>query len=109
MIYHRNSSIKQNYCQSRGNIGDGQSTIREYELLTKEIKWIIDDFDAVAEYAVFWHEHDSRQRRMNSKVEQSAYLLDVQRVDSDPNDQHQEKIKVPTLTNSLGENFWLQL
>ena len=93
-----------------------QALTREHELLSSEIKRIIegfpkendDGFDAEPGHAAFKHYQQLREKRMNLEVEQSIYFLDEQRVDGDPNRQQQEEIIAPTLTRSLGEDFLLQ-
>ena len=92
-----------------------QSLTREYELLSTEIKRIIDGFprenddgfDAEPGHAAFKHYQDLREKRMNLEAEQSIYFLDEQRVEGDSN-KDQEEIVAPTLTRSLGEDFLLQ-
>ncbi|CAF5165510.1 unnamed protein product, partial [Rotaria magnacalcarata] len=76
-----------------------QSTNREREIFTDEIKHIIEEFK---------HYNELREKRLNLEVEQSIYFLGVQRVEGEIKEQ-EEEIIAPTLTRSLGEDFSLQL
>ncbi|CAM4846981.1 unnamed protein product [Rotaria magnacalcarata] len=65
-----------------------QSLGREHELLTNEIKRIIDGFpnenddgfDAEAGCAAFKQYHELREKRFNLETDQSIYFLDAQRI-----------------------------
>ncbi|CAF3415897.1 unnamed protein product [Rotaria socialis] len=91
-----------------------QSLEREYELLSNEIKRIIqgfpsendDGFDAEAGCAAFKQYHQLRQKRFDLEVKQSCYFLAGQRVEGEQN--NPELFAVPTLIRSLGEDFLLQ-
>ena len=91
-----------------------QCCTREYELLSDEIKRIIDgfpkenddDMDTEAGHAAFKQYHDTRQKRFKLEAEQSIYFLVEQRVEGESN--QQEESVAPTLTRSLGEAFSLQ-
>ncbi|CAF3295340.1 unnamed protein product, partial [Rotaria sp. Silwood2] len=64
-----------------------QSAAREYEILSDEIKSIVerfpqendDGFDAEPGYAAFKQYHELRQKRMKLEIEQSFYFLSEQR------------------------------
>ena len=92
-----------------------QSLGREYQLLTDEIKRMVDcfpqanddGFDAEPGYAAFKHYHESREKRMTIEIEKLLYFLDEQRVEGSVN-QQQEPVVAPTLIRSLGEEFSLQ-
>ncbi|CAM4928316.1 unnamed protein product [Rotaria socialis] len=95
-----------------------QSTNRECEILTDEIKHIIEGFprnteendeqvDAESGYTEFKHYNELREKRLNLEAEQSIYFLEVQRVEGEIKEQ-EEEIIAPTLTRSLGEDFSLQ-
>ncbi|CAM2728605.1 unnamed protein product [Rotaria socialis] len=112
-----------------------QSLAREHELLSNEIKRIIEgfpkkgkkkigdddsnaeasaeasfdaeaDFDTEAGFAAFKQYHQLRQQRFDLEVNQSCYFLDEQRVENEQN--NPELVAVPTLIRSLGEDFLLQ-
>jgi hypothetical protein len=91
-----------------------QSTTREHELLSNEIKRIIEGFpkdtwndvDCEAGYAAFKHYNQLREKRMNLEAEQMIYFLDEQRVEGET--EEQQLVVAPTLTRSLGEDFLLQ-
>ncbi|CAF4876470.1 unnamed protein product [Rotaria socialis] len=96
-----------------------QSTNRECEILTDEIKHIIEGFprnteendeqvDAESGYTEFKHYNELREKRLNLEAEQSIYFLEVQRVEGEIKEQ-EEEIIAATLTRSLGEDFSLQL
>ena len=61
-----------------------QSLGREYQLLTDEIKRMVDcfpqanddGFDAEPGYAAFKHYHELREKRMKTEIEKSLYFLD---------------------------------
>jgi hypothetical protein len=88
-----------------------QSMGRENELLTNEIKRIIDGFpqenddgfDAEAGYAAFKQYHELREKRINLEIQRSIYFLDEQRVEV--NSIYQKEVTAPTLVRSLGEDF----
>ncbi|CAF1675490.1 unnamed protein product, partial [Rotaria magnacalcarata] len=92
-----------------------QSLARENELLSNEIKRIIegfpsendDGFDAEAGCAAFKQYHELREKRFNLENDQSIYFLVEQRVEGEQN--NPEPVAVPTLIRSLGEDFSLQL
>ena len=92
-----------------------QSLGREYELLTEEIKRMVDcfpqdnddGFDAEPGYAAFKQYHELREKRMKIEIERSLHFLDEQRVEGNVN-QQQEPVVAPTLIRSLGEEFSLQ-
>ncbi|CAF2059955.1 unnamed protein product, partial [Rotaria magnacalcarata] len=90
-----------------------QSTNRECEILTDEIKHIIEGFprnteendeqvDAESGYTDFKHYNELREKILNLEAEQSIYFLEVQRVEGKIKEQ-EEEIIAPTLTRSLGE------
>ncbi|CAF2019601.1 unnamed protein product [Rotaria magnacalcarata] len=91
-----------------------QSLGREHELLTNEIKRIIegfpqendDGFDAEAGCAAFKQYHELREKRFNLETDQSIYFLDEQRVEDEDN--NQVPVTTLTLIRSLGEDFLLQ-
>jgi hypothetical protein len=112
-----------------------QSSAREHELLSNEIKRIIEGFpkkekkkkgddnsnaeasaeasfdaeagfDTEAGFAAFKQYHQLRQKRFDLEVNQSCYFLDEQRVEGEQN--NPELVAVPTLIRSLGEDFLLQ-
>ncbi|CAF4794312.1 unnamed protein product [Rotaria sp. Silwood2] len=92
-----------------------QTSARENELLSNEIKRIIegfpqdnnDGFDAEPGYAAFKHYYNLREKRLNLEAEQSIHFLSEQQVEGNPNDLEQE-ISAPTLVRSLGKEFLLQ-
>ncbi|CAF4270169.1 unnamed protein product, partial [Rotaria sordida] len=92
-----------------------QLAARENEILSNEIKGIIerfpqendDGFDAEPGYAAFKQYHELREKRMKLEIEQSLYFLFEQRVESETNNP-EEEIIAPTLIRSLGEDFLLQ-
>ncbi|CAF4181423.1 unnamed protein product, partial [Rotaria sordida] len=81
-----------------------QSTARENEILSDEIKGIIerfpqendDGFDAEPGYAAFQQYYELREKRMKLEVEQSLYFLFEQRVEGEINNS-EEEIIAPTL------------
>ncbi|CAF4595994.1 unnamed protein product [Rotaria socialis] len=90
-----------------------QSTNRECEILTDEIKHIIEGFprnteendeqvDAESGYTEFKHYNELREKRLNLEAEQSIYFLEVQRVEGEIKEQ-EEEIIAPTLTRSNGK------
>ena len=91
-----------------------QTTTREHELLSNEIKRIIegfpketdDGFDTEPGHAAFKHYNQLRAKRMNLEAEQMVYFLDEQRVEGET--EQQDLVVAPTLTRSLGEDFLLQ-
>ncbi|CAF5037176.1 unnamed protein product, partial [Rotaria sp. Silwood1] len=93
-----------------------QSVTRENELLSNEIKRIIegfpqdndDGFDAEPGYSAFKHYHNLREKRLNLEAEQSILFLSEQQVEGDTNDPQQQEIIAPTLIRSLGKEFLLQ-
>ncbi|CAF1212260.1 unnamed protein product [Rotaria sordida] len=93
-----------------------QSAARENEILSNEIKGIIerfpnendDGFDAEPGFAAFKQYHELREKRMKLEIEQSLYFLFEQRVESEVNNPEEEEIVAPTLIRSLGEDFLLQ-
>ncbi|CAF4927915.1 unnamed protein product, partial [Rotaria sp. Silwood2] len=91
-----------------------QSAARENEVLSNEIKGIIDrfpqdnddGFDAEPGYAAFKQYHEIREKRIKLEIEQSLHFLFKQQVEGDINNlQIQEQIIAPTITRSLGEDF----
>ncbi|CAF4731943.1 unnamed protein product, partial [Rotaria sp. Silwood2] len=70
-----------------------QSLTRENELLSNEIKRIIegfpqdndDGFDAEPGYKAFKHYHNLRGKRLNLEAEQSIHFLSEQQVEGDTN------------------------
>jgi len=92
-----------------------QSAARENEVLSNEIKGIVDrfpqenddGFDAEPGFAAFKQYHELRQKRMKLEIEQSMYFLFEQRVEGETNNP-EEEIVAPTLIRSLGEDFLLQ-
>ncbi|CAF3299560.1 unnamed protein product [Rotaria sp. Silwood2] len=94
-----------------------QSACREYEILSNEIKGVVerfpqdndDGFDAEPGYAAFKQYHELREKRMKLEIEQSMHFLSEQQVEGDTNNlQIQEEIIAPTVIRSLGEDFLLQ-
>jgi hypothetical protein len=85
------------------------------KILTNEIKQIIEGFpkendkelDADPGYLAFKYYDELREKRFNLEAEQSIYFLEKQRVEGEIKEQ--EEIIAPTLTQSLGEDFSLQL
>jgi hypothetical protein len=93
-----------------------QSITREKEILSNDIKQIIEGFpkenddeelDADPGYLAFKYYDELREKRLNLEAEQSIYFLEKQRVEGEIKEQ--EEIIAPTLTRSLGEDFSLQL
>ena len=94
-----------------------QSVTREKEILTNEIKTILqgilqendERFNVEADLGsrAFKQYNDLREKRLNLEAEQSIYFLEEQRVEGELNEQ--EEIVAPTLTRSLGEDVLLQL
>ncbi|CAF5149860.1 unnamed protein product, partial [Rotaria sp. Silwood1] len=80
-----------------------QSLGRENELLSNEIKRVVEGFpqendegfDAEPGHAAFKQFHDLREKRLNLEAEQSIYFLSEERVEGDTN--NQEEIIAPTL------------
>ncbi|CAF4322460.1 unnamed protein product, partial [Rotaria sordida] len=93
-----------------------QSAARENEILSNEIKGIIerfpnendDGFDAEPGYAAFKQYYKLREKRMKLEIEQSLYFLFEQRVEGETNNREEEKVIASTLIRSLGEDFLLQ-
>ncbi|CAF4315075.1 unnamed protein product [Rotaria sordida] len=93
-----------------------QLAARENEILSNEIKGIIerfpnendDRFDAEPGYAAFKQYHELREKRMKLEIEQSLYFLFEQRVEGETNNPEEEEIIAPTLIRSVGEDFLLQ-
>ena len=95
-----------------------QALSREQELLSNEIRQIIEGFpkeneqdnpDSQPSFAAFKQYHELREKRMQLEVEQSIHFLEEQRVEGEPDNPEQPIIVAPTLTRSLGEDFLLQL
>ncbi|CAF4459950.1 unnamed protein product [Rotaria socialis] len=94
-----------------------QSTTREREIITDEMKNIIQDIlpenderfngEENPGSLAFKHYNDLREKRLNLEAEQSLYFLEEQQVEGEVNEQ--DEIVAPTLTRSLGEDFSLQL
>ncbi|CAF1139769.1 unnamed protein product [Rotaria sordida] len=82
-----------------------QLAARENEILSNEIKGIIerfpnendDRFDAEPGYAAFKQYHELREKRMKLEIEQSLYFLFEQRVEGETNNPEEEEIIAPTL------------
>ncbi|CAF4697219.1 unnamed protein product, partial [Rotaria sp. Silwood2] len=83
-----------------------QSACREYEILSNEIKGVVerfpqdndDGFDAEPGYAAFKQYHELREKRMKLEIEQSMHFLSEQQVEGDTNNlQIQEEIIAPTV------------
>ncbi|CAF4693977.1 unnamed protein product, partial [Rotaria sp. Silwood2] len=83
-----------------------QSAARENEILSNEIKGVVDrfpqdnddGFDAEPGYAAFKQYHELRQKRMKLEIEQSMHFLSEQQVEGDTNNlQIQEEIIAPTV------------
>jgi hypothetical protein len=90
-----------------------QACAREQELLSNEIKTIIEGIpkenDDEAGYAAFKQYHDLREKRFKLEAEQSVYFLVEQRVEGESNNnQEQEEIIAPALIRTLSEDFLLQ-
>ncbi|CAF2661454.1 unnamed protein product [Rotaria sp. Silwood2] len=94
-----------------------QSAARENEVLSDEIKGIVerfpqdndDGFDAEPGYAAFKQYHEFREKRIRIEIEQSLHFLFEQQVEGDTNNlQIQEETIAPTVIRSLGEDFLLQ-
>ena len=92
-----------------------QTCTREYELLTNEIKQIIDGIPRENEdevgHAAFIHYNELREKRFKLEADRSIYFLDEQRVEGElykDNQEEEEEIIAPTLVRSLGEDFLLQ-
>ncbi|CAF2070781.1 unnamed protein product, partial [Rotaria magnacalcarata] len=90
-----------------------QSTNRECEILTDEIKHIIEGFprnteendeqvDAESGYIEFKHYNELREKRLNLEAEQSIYFLEAQRVEGEIKEQ-EEEIIATTFTRSNGK------
>ncbi|CAF4376530.1 unnamed protein product, partial [Rotaria sordida] len=77
-----------------------QSSARENEILSNEIKGIIerfpnendDGFYAEPGYAAFKQYHELREKRMKLEIEQSLYYLFEQRVEGETNNPEEEEI-----------------
>ncbi|CAF2150511.1 unnamed protein product, partial [Rotaria magnacalcarata] len=67
---------------------------------------IIIDAEDDAGYIEFERYNELREKRYNLEAEQALYVLEVDRVERELNEQ--EEIVAPTLTRSLGEDFSLQ-
>jgi len=92
-----------------------QAITREKEILTNEIKHIIEGFpkendnkelDAEPGFLAFKYYDELREKRFNLEAEQSIYFLEKQRVEGEIKEQ--QEIIAPTLTRSLSEDFLLQ-
>ncbi|CAF1452415.1 unnamed protein product, partial [Rotaria sordida] len=85
-----------------------QSAARENEILSNEIKGMIerfsnendDGFDAEPGYAAFKQYHELREKRMKLEIEQSLYFLFEQRVEGETNNP-EEEIIAPTLIPNI--------
>lgn len=114
-MYNQMCQITKNYRTSAMSLYL-QSITREQELLSTEIKRIIDGFprenddgfDAEPGFAAFKQYHELLEKRIQLEAEQSIYFLDEQRVEGEPNSPEQPLVVAPTLTRSLGEDFSLQ-
>ena len=88
-----------------------QSITREREILTNEIKTIIEGFprnnDTGPAPQTFKRYNELREKRFHIKAEQSIYFLEEQRVEGEIKDQ--EQTVAQTLPRSLGEDFSLQI
>ena len=92
-----------------------QTTGREFELVSSEIKRMIegfpkendDGFDCEAGYAAFKQYQELREKRINLEIQQTVHFLSEQQVES--NNKDREEIVAPTVTRSLGEDFLLQI
>ncbi|CAF1529710.1 unnamed protein product, partial [Rotaria sordida] len=77
-----------------------QSLGRENELLSNEIKRIIEGFpqendegfDAEPGHAAFKHYHNLREKRLNLEAEQSIHFLSEERVEGDTNDPEEHEL-----------------
>ncbi|CAF4203904.1 unnamed protein product, partial [Rotaria sordida] len=77
-----------------------QSLGRENELLSNEIKRIVEGFpqendegfDAEPGHAAFKHYHNLREKRLNLEAEQSIYFLSEERVEGDTNDPEEHEL-----------------
>ena len=95
-----------------------QALTREQELLTNEIKQMIEGFpkendtdraESQASMCAFKQYQELREKRIALETEQSLYFLEDQRVEGETDNPDQPVIVAPTLTRSLGEDFLLQL
>ena len=95
-----------------------QALTREQELLTNEIKQMIEGFpkenetdriESQASMAAFRQYQELREKRMALEIEQSIYFLEDMKVEGEPDNPDQPIIVAPILTRSLGEDFLLQL
>ena len=93
-----------------------QTVTRERELLTKDIKDIIENFPVTNETeendvdvgrAAFRNYNELREKRFNLEANQSLYFLEEQRVEGEY--EQQEATIAPILTRSLGEDFSLRM
>ena len=115
-MYNQMRQITKNYRVGAMNLYL-QAVTREQELLSNEIKQIMEGFprendqdgiDSQPSIAAFKHYQELREKRMNSEAEQSIYFLEEQRVEGEPDNPNQPLIVAPALTRSLGEDFLLQ-
>ncbi|CAF5146701.1 unnamed protein product, partial [Rotaria sp. Silwood1] len=83
-----------------------QSAARENEILSSEIKGIVDrfpnenddGFDSESGYAAFKQYHELREKRMNLEIGQSMHFLFELQAEGDTNNlQIQEEIIAPTV------------
>ena len=95
-----------------------QALNREHELLSNEIKQMIEGFpkenendrpDSQPSMTAFKYYQELREKRMNLETEQSIYFLEEQRVEGEINNPEESLVVAPALTRSLGEDFLLQL
>ena len=113
--YNQMRQITKNYRVQAMTLYE-QSIVREYELLSNEIKRIIEGFpqesgdgiDSEVQMEAFKNYHELRKKRLNLETDQSIYFLAEQRVEGESNNQDEEEIIAPTLVRSLGEVFSLQ-
>ncbi|CAF2906516.1 unnamed protein product [Rotaria sp. Silwood2] len=87
-----------------------QSAARENEILSNEIKGVVDrfpqenddGFDAEPGYAAFKQYHELREKRMKLEIEQSMHFLFELQVEGDTNNlQIQEEIIAPTVIPNI--------
>jgi hypothetical protein len=95
-----------------------QALTREQELLSNEIKQMIEGFpkenendrpESQPSMSAFKHYQELREKRMQLETEQSIYFLEEQRVEGEINNPEEPLVVAPALTRSLGEDFLLQL
>ncbi|CAF1033611.1 unnamed protein product [Rotaria sordida] len=94
VLYNRMRQITKNYRVEAMTLYE-QTAAREYELITNEIKQIIENLPKTANedevsFASFKQYYDLREKRINIEAEKSIYFLSVQRVEGEIDSLQQE-------------------